>query len=76
MVDLSYGRMLITRVGQGCLHSRSVLWKDVDHVNNLSGWIVLGIAPHSQRIPLQRLSSSSPNYVLRSPNYVLRVLKL
>ena len=38
--DPSYGKMLITRVGQGCLHDESVLWKDVDHAVNNYSWVV------------------------------------
>ena len=41
--DPSYGKILITRVGQGRLHDGSVLWKDVDHAVTSSSWVVQGV---------------------------------
>ena len=52
MVDLSYSRMLIMRVGQGFVHDGSVLRKEVDHDGDLfelgytGGTEFYEVAPH------------------------------
>ena len=47
MVDPFYGRMLITRVGQGCLYGGSVLWKDVDHADDLFELVCIRGSAHN-----------------------------